>query len=313
MPLDNAVAGANLEADMKRGFTLIELLLVIGIVLILIGILLPTVTQVRKAAQDASTQARMSGISAGVLAYFTDFQSYPGPLHGDQVMRQGVATVPPTLIEPAAIGSNVEGITGTENLVLGLSGGLKRNGAVTGDQFVFDPALVTNGPGSLNPAALKRYQAYYADTSAIMGAGTAPYSYEGIVAAGDTNIPEYVDNFPDAMPLLYYRAKRGNAGIIGRVSTGTNLQYRLDDNLPYVQRNGAASIGPVALKMHGLRKLGIAADPSDGNNVTGAKDATEYFTNPNVAGTPRYRDGWILISAGKDRVYGTGDDIIFGN
>ena len=44
----------------------------------------------------------------------------------------------------------------------------------------------------------------------------------------------------------------------------------------------------------------------------GGNDAqwVAYFMNPNIAGQPRGKDGFVLISAGADRLYGTKDDII---
>jgi hypothetical protein len=39
-------------------------------------------------------------------------------------------------------------------------------------------------------------------------------------------------------------------------------------------------------------------------------DAYPYFTNPAIPNSPRQKDGYLLISAGKDRVYGTADDIL---
>ena len=38
-------------------------------------------------------------------------------------------------------------------------------------------------------------------------------------------------------------------------------------------------------------------------------DAYPYFENPSMPNTPRQKDGYVLISAGTDRVYGTPDDI----
>jgi hypothetical protein len=38
-------------------------------------------------------------------------------------------------------------------------------------------------------------------------------------------------------------------------------------------------------------------------------DTYPYFTNPSIPNTARSKDGYILISAGADRVYGTNDDI----
>ncbi len=38
-------------------------------------------------------------------------------------------------------------------------------------------------------------------------------------------------------------------------------------------------------------------------------DAYPYFTDPNNSTQPRQKDGYILICAGPDGVYGTEDDI----
>jgi len=62
---------------------------------------------------------------------------------------------------------------------------------------------------------------------------------------------------------------------------------------------------------HGLRSVGVARtlDKSDVTNYQYPYDAYPYFQSPESPNTARNKDGFILISAGKDRVYGTNDDI----
>ena len=62
----------------SRGFSLVELLVVIGIIALLVGILIPVVASVRRAAYDASTKATISALQNACTRYQTDFRAYPG-------------------------------------------------------------------------------------------------------------------------------------------------------------------------------------------------------------------------------------------
>jgi len=73
------------RAPTGRAFTLVELLTVIVIMLLLFGILMPTISAVMRARQAMATQVRISALDAGARAYRQDTGYYPGQQYADQL------------------------------------------------------------------------------------------------------------------------------------------------------------------------------------------------------------------------------------
>jgi prepilin-type N-terminal cleavage/methylation domain-containing protein len=259
---------------LRRGFTLIELMVTIGLILVLLGILLPVVRKVRTSGNIASTQNVLSQLTTAINQYYADFHSYPGPFTNDQI--EGNTYLNPTLqtntvetydpvagygtpvkmnILAAGLFTSAQNITSSENLVLGLLGGLRLNstaGANLNDP-VFSPSEVGQGPLSLNPANPRRYGAYLSSTSMLLWCsnvgGQAIQSSQmpgsiatltnftdqsGVAQASDCMIPEFVDTFPNPMPILYLRARTGAKGIISDgvmkdfINTANVAEYQYD-------------------------------------------------------------------------------------
>ncbi len=61
----------------RGGFTLVEMLVVIGIMLVLMGILLPTIFATRRAADRKRTQADLGSVIMALEEYKKDFNDYP--------------------------------------------------------------------------------------------------------------------------------------------------------------------------------------------------------------------------------------------
>lgn len=290
----------------NRGFTLTELLVVIGVIVLLIGILIPVVSRVRVAGQVADTQQFISSLQGAIERYYQDHRAYPGPLNWNQINA------------PAGLGgltpAENQRITGTENLVLGLLGGLEN---VSGN-IQYNPALVGQGPRSLNPANPRIYPVY------IEKANLSEGSFSDAAGnANDSPIPEFVDRFTDPLPILYLRARVGAPGSGNTaadnpiVTNGTRLgQYDLSQIIGYTGANIGVGrtirsgeykpTGYLTFPQHGLQTV----DPSSTLASHYPYDLHPFLRHPTIPNTPRQKDGYILISAGQDRVYGTADDIV---
>jgi hypothetical protein len=326
---------------------------------------------------------------ASIQAYHGTYNAYPGPLADEQIYvgntqypaptGRDIAATPlaleTTSTQYASTGFLPRNICGAENLALGLLGGLRlKQVSLTPAQYaiVYDPSLVGQGPMSLNPNNVQK-SSPYCDTKYLSWStgnraqtsdgGRLTGKYEDDAgAANDTMIPEILDQFPDGMPILYLRARRGVTGagthnVIREYPAAANSPsqtYDVKEIYGYVSKNGGATSGksgyigegrslpkgevvrhptisatdPIP---HGLQT--VSAPGTSNGPATLIKgeanprkyyypfDAYAYFEDPSnryspaVGSTParqglaRAKDSFILISAGRDRVYGTRDDI----
>jgi len=350
---DKIVASAvRIVSPRQIGFTVIELLVVIGIIAILVGLLFPIVRGVRYAAYAASTQNEISVISNAINQYYTTFNAYPGPLSDDQLCNPGAVTtyglsIRPTEINPPYYNTSNPAtfISGSENLVLGLLGGLARDTSGDGYLLWFNKAAVGQGSMNLNQNAPQRFEAFLQPPTSWLSSSLNPLNLnpqgngEFLDQAGrwcgDTNIPKFVDQFPDPLPIIYVRARRGAQRILDSTSNPdpnqnqqTLPQYNIDQVWRITLPNDPQGVfppngqcvglpwtgNPASSQWHGLRRIGspymtgVTTYNVDGYNSNSAWDGLAYFTNPGT-GTAHCPDMFVLIAAGKNRTYGSADDI----
>jgi hypothetical protein len=294
----------------------------------------------------------MSRIQSGCNAYYLDFRAYPGPFSENQVYPQQAGNP----VTPAANGTSLSlnpsagmqqwnmanGVTSSENLWLGLEGNLMYPGPTPGSPVFYytPPSSAPTGPQSLNsnnPGTHAAYMPYTPnettyDGSSDANAGLASNSNNSNIlaisdmnAATDSSIPEFVDHFNPARPILYMRARVGTTGMLLNISgatyptsgtppyTALTCQYNEQQLVPY----GWVATPPAATSAnyHSQMGPGVRTDNTTDFPVTSPYTTGDdvYFANPSLSGVPIGKDGYILISAGADGVYGTKDDIILAD
>src|SRR5213595_1545614 len=92
-------------ANRKSGFTLVELMVVILIIGILVSILIPVASSIRRKGYAAATLAQINALRGAIEAYQGTYNAYPGPIP-DHFMYQVAPGTPP-------LPANVQGAGGS--------------------------------------------------------------------------------------------------------------------------------------------------------------------------------------------------------
>ncbi len=244
------------------GFTLIELMIVVFIIGILVALTVTMIPKVYRAVRGAQTNAQLSTIAAGIQAYYADFRAYPGPLPndvlggayyatprlagsttGNRLSYLGTTNQATGATTYTALDTYQQGhITGAENLVLGLLGGLQTytdtSTTPPTSYFAFNPNdiypdnIVAAPKGAMNLGTIpKRSNAYIqvktGDLSPnVMLPDTRPgwtsmygsgcFGDDGGHFGFDSMIPEFLDKYSRPLPILYLRANVGTSGVVTR-------------------------------------------------------------------------------------------------
>jgi prepilin-type N-terminal cleavage/methylation domain-containing protein len=344
----------------RAGFTLMELLIVILIIGVLASIIVPMISKARQHANAANTRALVANLATMITAYRGDFNAYPGPLSNMEIAASMSGDAPNIAPGGAgATGANLAGpelgkITMSENLVLGLNGGLR----MVRGTLQYNTAWVGLGPQWLGgtPRKLPSYGGKEGKDLSSRFDESAPNVITGDYkdsdgrTGDDTVVPEYQDRFNEPMPIIYMRARTGtrsngasasdNPVITDGSDPGRSGQYDYSQYAGYVSGTGGnigvgkiahvsdyvppGDYGPASAPnpKHGLREPVVTSttDPASpgytypynayaafrNHQVSGAVGAAPPNNPPEVA---KQKDGFILISAGIDRIYGTTDDI----
>lgn len=315
-------------AARPAGFTLMELLIVVLIIGVLVSIIIPVASKARQHAQAANTRALLANLGTLITTYHGDFNAYPGPLSNMEVYT----TVTPGLTAPEIFDGTAPAtesikmsgrqayITMSENLVLGLNGGLRN---VDGE-IQYDTAWVGSGPQWLRGTP-KKLPAYGENTTKdlstfnievpqppppappVVGPMTGEYVDGNGTAAADSPVPEYVDRFGEPLPIIYLRARAGSRTSANHpddnpiVTDGSNNarpgQYDYSQYAAYVRadeanaRGTAGNIG-VGRQLSKSEYVPVDNFPRQGLGLPFVLTAT---TDPNSVGYTYPYSGYVAL------------------
>jgi prepilin-type N-terminal cleavage/methylation domain-containing protein len=324
----------------RRGFTLIEILVVVALIVLLIGILVPALAAAKRRARRVDNESLLSGISTAIQQYETHFNTFPGP---------PVATTPPLTMQTSNKMSGTQALLlalsyawatpsdpapNTPALLIGTGPGVITYGGFTVDPTKpsgpidhgnTGPAIGSNTTGTFRQLP-QLYTPSAKELSPPTTTGGTTWTAGGYAGTkpgvNGFLFPTILDHYSVQMPLLYYR---GNPGVTGTAtfdgSSAISSQNIVDDygastipsfyrteNVEYTESTGFSNA------------YGTSPDQTTESPISATKAGTPALANKafaqlltgkgtNTTLSPK-GSGYVLMSAGEDRIYGTSDDVI---
>lgn len=310
----------NSKPQPVRAFTLIELLAVVAIIALLMGILIPSLQAVRNQAKRTKAATLISSLEKACEAFNADNGRYPrsagnNPFEGsDNVQLSGAQWLGLQLVGANHMGyvkpirsndSNADGIIDQDDWDDWYSGEPSREYARLGPYVPANADVVT---------WIEKYKNDHPNPPGSLEDGSSAWS--------NGKVPFFID--PYGYPVLYYRA---NASAKYPVTTGSGTDiapgvYSQADNVQFTGGEGDAQafygydfagLG----KSHLMSELGFTRDA--GLSTITPETFTSAIHNRNIFEATKRGDSgriwpyndktFLIISPGRDGLFGTGDDI----
>lgn len=272
----------------RTGFTIVELLAALGIIALMVGLLLPAFSMVRRTAKETKQKAQFTTISLALTTFKNDYGDYPpsdwtpAQFTGDYCGAQKLT----------------EALLGWDMLGFHPKSDFRSNGRNDDGVFIYDVD---------NPVFFDQRKGPYLELSTTNAFRLGNIFNNTAPLAPNTFV--LCDVF-GAKKILLANGKTARAG-------APILYYRANTSAKTIREiyNALDNDAIVAIK-------DIADDGDIGDHPLGNSQNQyqffydDYIRDPKISARPwPYRPGsYILISAGADGLYGTGDDIRnFGN
>ena len=299
----------------RRAFTVVELLTVIAIMAMLVALLIPAVSMVKNTAKEVKQEAQLATLQMALTAFRNDYGDYPPSNWWDP---------PPAPVGPrnyCGAQKLAEALVGWDLMGFHPKSDFRANGSNDAGVFVYNPndaLLMSQRKGPYlelaTASAFRLGDISFAKPGLFNGTGEL--AADTFVICDVFSVKKITFTKPGMFetttqnagtPILYYRANASSKSLTYAAGPGSldpaELIYNARDNFPLINLGKLADWNKplAARRRHILEDFNFFY---------------EHIRDPKVTARPwPYRpDSYLLISAGADGEYGTGDDICnFGN
>ncbi len=287
----------------ETAFTIIELLTVMSVIIILIGLLVPSLSMVKRYAKEVKQQAQFHSIESALELFSSNsgWGGYPPSeaLDGEDDSYCGAMKLCEAMVGQDLVGFHPNSRFRADCTINGTD---KLYDSPPGSALYPDPAdnlKARKGPylQTENANAYRMWQLYGTEIG-----DTYPFQEDLFVLCDVyTRVKNQETGKGVGMPILYYRANTTNTvhdpnGELPAIGDDKDYIYNYTDNDELV-------------------KLGLPWDTAATHPIESSQQPEKFYEITRdkridiSTGRPYRPDSYILISAGFDGVYGTDDDI----
>jgi len=271
------------QSNRKAAFTIIELLTVMSIIVILIGLLVPSMNMARRFARKLTQKNQLHVIGIAIEFFNSEWDGYPPSAALDGTGQPWCGAMK---LAEAMLGQDLMGFH-PDSLFI-------RDGVDGAGRQLYGPTTL----GSRKQLYMQLESANVYRLRDLYGASTEPLLPESFVLC-DVYTRELRTGIKAGMPVLYYKAETAN-----NLHDPNNLPTPLDNNGNiYNHWDNQALLG--------LGKPWEEIGKASKHNLS---EPYRFYKNTRnhkiiVPARPYRADSFILMSAGYDGEYGTADDI----
>ncbi len=311
----------------KKAFTIVELLTVMSVIIILIGVIVPSLNQVRKFAKKVNQNAQFHSIKVAIEFFNSEYEDYPpSDAEPSWDATQNVCTGAHLLAE-ALVGRDYQGFDpiSTWNAAEDAQYNQKAY-ALTGidtdielsQQRRMGPYLDVEGVGIFGLDELydgSTGRCHPGDPNSQYGpAPVLTDVYETkTVTVGDKNVRV-------GSPILYYKAdttkkELNPTNATAATNSGPSLSiYDIRDNDAIVDLGPIQGGGKHWIEIGYTNPLGELGEETFYDQIENPQIPWDEAAQEYKVRKPYNKDTYILVSAGYDGIFGTKDDIFnFGD